>query len=178
MTVSLETLATELRRLQACEQIRQRVYGFSRALDRLDRGLLAAQFWPDAEVDYGRFYRGPIAGFLDIAMQFQGAMRDTQHLVGNISIEVSGESASAESYVHAYHVISQGSELVQLQVGARYLDKLTCRGAEWRICFRTEVMDWGRWLPIPDRWFENSQDMPKGIRGLDDLSYRYLRTVP
>ena len=178
MTVTCESLAAELRRLQASEQIRQRVYGFSRALDRLDRDLLAAQFWPDAEVDYGQFYRGPIAGFLDVAMQFQGAMRDTQHLVGNISIEVSGECASSESYVHAYHVLSQGSELVQLQVGARYLDKLTCRGVEWRISFRTEVMDWGRWLPIPDRWFENSQDMPKGIRGLDDLSFRYLRTVP
>jgi SnoaL-like domain len=174
MPSSLEALASEVAQLRAYEAARQRVFGFCRALDRLDQDLLAAQFWPDAEVDYGQFYRGPIAGFLEVAMRFQSSMRDTQHLVGNVLVNVDGDTATAESYVHAYHVIAQGDDLVQLQVGARYLDRLARRNGEWRISFRTEIMDWGRWLPIPERWFESSHELPKGVRNREDISYRYL----
>jgi hypothetical protein len=170
----LDELSREVDRLRAVEAVRDRVHGFSRALDRLDRELLLQQFWPDAEVDYGVFYKGNVAGFLDVAMGFQGAMRDTQHLVGNVQAVVDGDRASAESYVHAHHVIAQGEDLVQLMVGARYLDRLERRHGEWRISFRTEVIDWGRWLPVPERWFEQNNEMPKGRRDRDDLSYRYL----
>jgi hypothetical protein len=170
----LDALVREVERLSAAEAIRQRVYGFSRALDRLDRELLAAQFWPDAEVDYGVFHKGGIAAFLDVALGFQGSMRDTHHLVGNVQVDVHGERAAAESYVQAHHVIVQGEDLVQLLVGARYLDRFERRGGEWRIAFRTEVVDWGRWLPVPERWFEQNGEMPKGRRDRDDLSYRYL----
>lgn len=175
MDTTLASLVAQVAELRAAETIRQRVFGFCRALDRLDRELLAQQFWPDAEVDYGRFYRGPIGGFLEVAMRFQASMRDTQHLVGNVTIDVQGEHAQAESYVHAFHVVEQGQDLVQLQVGARYLDRFTRRSGEWRIVFRTELMDWGRWLPIPERWFESSDDLPKGRRSREDLSYRYLQ---
>jgi hypothetical protein len=170
----LDALTREVERLRAAEAVRERVHGFTRALDRLDRDLLVAQFWPDAEVDYGVFYRGRVDGFVAVAMGFQGAMRDTQHLVGNVQVQVDGDRAAAESYVHAHHVIVQGDDLVQLMVGARYLDRFERRGAEWRIAFRTEVIDWGRWLPVPERWFEQNSELPKGRRDRDDLSYRYL----
>ena len=174
LELQLNALRREVAHLRAYEEIRGRVYGAARALDRLDRDLLEAQFWPDAEVTYGTFYRGPIAGFLDVAMQFQGSMRDTQHLVGNMSIEVDGALARAESYVHAHHAIVQGQDLVQWMVGARYLDRLECRDQEWRISYRTEVVDWGRWLPVPERWFESSHELPKGQRGRADLSYEFV----
>lgn len=172
-----EALAHEVERLRAHEEIRARVFGFCRALDRLDRDLLRAQFHDDALVEYGTFYKGPIDGFLDVAMGFQGSMRDTQHLVGNVSIELDGERASAESYVHAHHVLVHGEERVQLVVGARYLDRLERRGGGWKISYRTEVIDWGRWLPIAERWFETNEEMPKGLRGNADLSYRFLRRL-
>ncbi len=174
METTLETLAREVDRLRALETIRERVHLFSRALDRLDRELLAAQFWPDAEVDYGVFHRGAVGPFLDVAMGFQGSMRDTQHLVGNVTAQVDGARATAESYVHAHHVIAQGNDLVQLMVGARYLDRFERRDGEWKIAFRTEVLDWARWLPVPERWFEENEQMPKGRRDREDLSYRYL----
>jgi len=150
------------------------VYSYARALDRLDRDLLLAQFWPGAGVDYGVFYRGAVAGFVDVALGFQGSMRDTQHLVGNVGSSVDGSTACSESYVQAHHVIQTPDGLVQLLVGARYLDRFERRGGEWRISFRTEVLDWGRWLPIPERWFETNNEMPKGVRGTADPSYRYL----
>lgn len=173
----LAALAVEVDRLRAREAIRERILGCCRALDRLDRELLREQFHPDAEVDYGSIYRGPVAGFLDVAMGFQGAMRDTQHLVGNVAIAVDGDVATAESYVHAHHVIVQGEERVQLMVGGRYLDRFTRCDGEWRIAFRTELIDWGRWLPMPDRWFEDNDQLAKGLHGRDDASYRHLRAA-
>lgn len=170
----LAALATEVDRLRTRESIRERILGCCRALDRLDRELLREQFHPDAEVDYGSIYRGPIGGFLDVAMGFQGAMRDTQHLVGNISIAVDGHVASAESYVHAHHVIVQGDERVQLMVGGRYLDRFTRREGEWRIAFRTELIDWGRWLPMRDRWYDDNDQLAKGQRSREDASYGFL----
>ncbi|MCU0757825.1 MAG: nuclear transport factor 2 family protein [Steroidobacteraceae bacterium] len=171
-------LRAQLDNLVAHEAARQRFYAVCRAMDRLDRELLAAQFWPDAEVDYGVFYKGVIGGFLDVAMGFQGSMRDTQHLVGNVLAQVEGAELAAEAYVQAHHVIATPEGNVQLLVGARYLSRMQRRGDEWRIAYQTEVLDWGRWLPIADRWFDDNAEMPKGRRDRDDLSYRLgIRTA-
>ena len=175
----LGTLRREVDRLRAYEEIRKLIYGYARALDRLDQTLLLSLFWPDAEVDYGEFYRGPVGGFIEVAIGFQGSMRDTQHLVGNVMIEFDGSTARSESYVQAHHTVVQGADTVQLLVGASYLDRFERRDACWRISYRTEVMDWGRWLPVPERWFESSNELPKGRRNLEDLSYRHMqRSAP
>jgi hypothetical protein len=168
-------LATELAELRARETVRERVYAACRALDRLDRELLREQFHADATLDYGSIYRGSIDGFVDVAMGFQGAMRDTQHLVGNVLVSVRGDTATAESYVHAHHVIVQDDgERVQLMIGGRYLDRFSRRDGEWKISFRTELIDWGRWLPMQDRWFEENRELPKGRHDAGDLSGRFI----
>lgn len=169
-----DPMRSQLEVLLAHEAARQRFYAVCRAMDRLDRDLLAAQFWPDAEVDYGVFYKGPVGGFLDIAMGFQGSMRDTQHFVGNVLVKVDGAALAAEAYVHAHHVIVTPSGNVQLLVGARYLSRMQRREDEWRISFQTEVLDWGRWLPIEDTWYDDNNEMPKGSRALEDPSYRFV----
>ena len=173
------TLRREVDRLRAREEIRTLIYGYARALDRLDQTFLLSLFWPEAEVDYGAFYRGPVGGFIEVAMGFQGSMRDTQHLVGNVMIEFDGGTARSESYVQAHHTVVRGEDTIQLLVGARYLDRFERRDACWRFSFRTEVMDWGRSLPVPERWFESSNELPKGRRNLEDLSYRHMqRSAP
>ncbi len=169
-----ETLEGEHQRLLVEQTIRDRVYSFCRALDRLDRDLLASIFHPDATLDYGSIYTGPVAGFIDVAMQFQGSMRDTQHNVGHILIDVSGDHARVESYVYAHHVVENEGELSELIVGARYFDRFEHRDGEWKIAFRTEVMDWGRMIPIAERWFEEYTVLPKGRRDPGDFSYRFL----
>ena len=167
-------LRAAVARLDAHEQIRSRIHQCARALDRLDRDLLEAQFWPDAQIDYGTIYRGSVQGFLEVAMAFQGSMRDTQHLVGNTVISAQSETASAESYVHAQHVLAQDSGLVQLIVGGRYLDRFERRADNWRLSFRTEIIDWGRWLPIQENWFDSNEQLPKGLRSRGDKSYSIL----
>ena len=173
LRLELDQLRATVQRLTAHEAVRSCIFSVARAFDRLDPELMLQQFWPDAEVDYGVFYKGNIRGFVDVAMGFQGAMRDTQHLVGNVDVRVDGTSAQAESYVHAHHVMQQNDGLFQLMVGARYLSRFAQRNGEWRIVFQTEVLDWGRQLPISERWFEDNNEMPKGQRGRADLSYRF-----
>jgi len=160
--------------MQAHEQIRACVYRFCRALDRLDRDLLATVFHPDAEFDYGSIYRGGLSGFLDVAMRFQGAMRDTHHNVGNVLIELDGLRAGVESYVQAHHVIEEHGGLLELVVGARYLDRFECRDGRWRVAYRTEVLDWARQVPITDTWFEEQRHMCTGVRDDTDPSYALL----
>jgi SnoaL-like domain len=174
----IEQLRLEVQRLRAREEIRDRIYGYTRALDSLDRRLLAAQFWPDARVDYGAFYQGSIAGFVEAALRFQVAMRDTRHMVETIQVSLSGDEASVESYVHANHVIIDGSGLVQLSVGARYGDRFERRDSIWKLSFRTEVLDSARWFRLPERSFELARELPKGLRGRKDLSYRFSLPEP
>lgn len=174
----IDALERRCRELDAYERIRACVYRVCRALDRLDRELLANGFHDDARVDYGTIYRGGVAGFLDVAMSFQGAMRDTHHQVGNILIELGDAEARVESYVTAHHVLEEAGFSFELVVGARYLDRFERRNGEWRIAFRTEVLDWARRLPIGERWFEEQAALPKGRRDRGDASYAALMARP
>lgn len=169
------SLRAQVRLLQDKDDIAQVIRNVARATDRLDRELFAAQFHPDAQIDYGSIYQGSVGGFVDLAMQFQGAMRDTQHLIGNISIQIDGDQAYAESYVYAHHVLQKGADLEELIVGGRYLDRLARREGAWRIAFRTEVIDWGRYVPVTERWYEDNSELAKGRRGHQDPSYQLLR---
>jgi hypothetical protein len=173
-----ERLRLQVQKLRAHEAIRNRIYDYTRALDRLDRRLLTEQFWPDARVDYGAFYQGRVTGFVDAAMRFQSAMRDTQHLVGNITVTLSGDSADVESYLHATHVLVEGAGLVQLSVEARYRDRFERRHTTWRLSSRTETMDGGRWIRIPERWRGLARELPKGLRGRADLVQRFSLIEP
>lgn len=173
-----ERLRLQVQELRAHEAIRKRIYDYTRALDRLDRRLLEEQFWPDARVDYGAFYQGRVIGFVDATMRFQSAMRDTQHLVGSITVSVSGDSAEVESYVHATHVLVEGTELVQLFVQARYHDRFERRHTSWRLSSRTETMDGGRWIRIPERWRGLARELPEGLRARTDLAHRFSLCEP
>jgi hypothetical protein len=173
-----ERLRLQVRKLRAHEEIRSRIYDYARALDRLDRPLLEEQFWPDARVDYGAFYMGRVPGFVAAAMRFRSAMRNTQHLVGSITVTLSGDSAEVESYLHATHVLVEGAELVQLSVGARYRDRFERRHKSWRLSSRTETMGDGRWIRIPERWCGLARELPKGLRGRADLAHRFSLSEP
>ena len=75
-------------------------------------------------------------------------MEHTQHLVGNILVEVDGNVAYSESYWQAFHRIAKGKDFSDsggfvadhdpsidedVFVSGRYIDKLEKRDGEWRI---------------------------------------------
>jgi hypothetical protein len=107
------------------------------ALDQRRWELLTAVFTPDASADYGSV--GSPAGVEAITEAIRSTIDDldaTQHLVGNIQVQVHGDTATAQCYLISQHVRigeSGGSEYL---LGGRYVDELARTPDGWRITFR------------------------------------------
>jgi len=94
-------------------------------------------------------YSGPAEGFIEVAREMLSAIPRTQHLLGNILIEMRDDtSADCESYFQAYHLIEdENSGSYDLVVAGRYVDRFEKRNDEWRIAQRSIVVDWFRQYP-------------------------------
>jgi len=170
--VRLAALEAQTQALADKQAITDAIYRYCRALDRLDQALCATVFHEDATVDYGAaIYQGSIANFLPFAMQFQGAMRETQHCVSNILIELNGDAAFSEAYIYAYHVHEKDGAPYELIVGARYLDLFARRDGIWRIARRTEVIDWGQERVLTDEWLARNPGLLRGTHNTGDPLY-------
>ena len=85
------------------------VYKYCRAIDRMDRELLESVFHGDSVHHHGE-YEGPSSDFCNFAFDILSEMEFTQHHIGNILIEVDGDTAWSESYWTAYHRIAKGKD--------------------------------------------------------------------
>lgn len=123
---------------------------YMRGLDRLDEGLLAAQFWPDARLEYGIFSGGP-AEFAAFCM---AALKDhdrNHHLLGQHLIEFAGDEAFGEVYYQAYHRTTDDAGAKRdLVIAGRYVDRYERRDGIWKIAYRSELVDWLRDDPASD----------------------------
>jgi hypothetical protein len=118
---------------------------YMRGLDRLDGDLLAAQFWPDARLEYGIFSGGPA----DFAAFCMAALKDhdaNQHMLGQHLIDVtSADEAFGEVYYQAYHrTTDEAGAKRDLFIAGRYVDRYERRGGVWKIAYRSELVDWLR----------------------------------
>jgi SnoaL-like protein len=172
MPVNIGTVPTA-REATHREAIREVLAAHSRGLDRNEPGLLKCAYWPEAEVDYGSF-KGEAHQFADlIGPALAGAYELTQHLLGQTFITVDGNSASAESYVYARHLL-QGA-LEELAFAGRYLDRLELRGQQWKIMHRQVVMDWSLRLPVQDeRQGDAFGALAKGSGNREDPAHSLL----
>jgi len=119
---------------------------YCRGIDRCDAAQLAAAFTPDAMIDYGDGAK-PIAEVIPGLMAGLGAMRLTQHNIGNTVMRIRGGTAKAETNCVALHLIPSPEGEIELVVGGRYLDRLAKQQGRWRIAERLYVMDWNRTSP-------------------------------
>ncbi len=124
---------------------------YMRGLDRFDQALLAAQFWPDARLEYGIF-SGRAAEFAAFCM---AALKDhdaNQHLIGQHLIDfTASDSAYGEVYYQAYHRTTDDSGAKRdLIIAGRYVDRYEKRGGAWKIAYRSELVDWLRDDPASD----------------------------
>ena len=60
-------------------------------------------------------------------------LESTQHFVGNLTVQVDGDTASMSSYVQATHYHADGRTWT---TGGRYDDELVRAADGWRICRR------------------------------------------
>ncbi len=167
-------LDPRLERLLAREACTKLVLRMARAIDRCDAELLKSLFHPDATDDHGLF-SGTATDFVPWVMGVLGGMVRTQHLIGNVLIEVDGDEARGESYFLAHHVLPGESGEQTMVAAGRYLDRFARRDGQWRITRRHAVYDWSSTAPNSDIWDRaNMPGFSFGARGADDPSYAHF----
>jgi hypothetical protein len=162
--VSIENLARELRYVRDRLDITDCINRYCRGVDRLDVELLKSAYHADAMDDRGAFVGHPseyIQWLLPILKDAAG----TSHNVSNISCEIQGDTAHAESYVITCVWSKDGKSVVM--GGARYIDRLERRHGVWALAHREAPMDF--------TFRTQTQQLPpgalRGVRACDDRSY-------
>ena len=128
------------------------IYRYCRGIDRRQFDIVRACYHPDA-VDLHGVYQGGVDGAIEYFAQQLSTYTMTQHMIGNVLIELDGDRARVESYVHSIHRLAPSARHPQARdfwVGLRYVDDFARRSGEWRIAKRVCVLDWTRTDPVPD----------------------------
>lgn len=154
-----------------CTELVTRV---ARAIDRCDADMLRTLFHLDATDDHGIFI-GTASDFIDWVIPLLETMKRTQHIIGQVLIEVDGDHGTGESYFVAHHAISRADGDIFMVAAGRYLDRFERREGVWKISHRHAVFDWNSTTPLTDSY---DRDDPKamtfGQHGKADKSYAHL----
>tara|TARA_R110000796_G_scaffold252001_1_gene384769 strand:+ start:12489 stop:13010 length:522 start_codon:yes stop_codon:yes gene_type:complete len=149
---------------------------YCRGADRCDEALIRSIYHEDAYDDHG-YWKGTgydFAKFLPVRLM--AANLATTHSITNVLIDIEGDSAVSESQVMAT-LVRHGRPLMADVMGARYLDRLSCRNGRWGIDERTVVLDWHK----VETWESGDAPVPldefvRGGRGATDPIYRMIAT--
>lgn len=158
-----------LQRLLDERDLRALSADYMRGLDRLDVAVVRSVFADDATTHYGSFTGGPDE-MATMAMQALSAYRTTQHLLGQITLGIDGDTATGEVYFQAFH--QHATEGFDRFICGRYVDRYARRDRCWLMTHRTEVVDWTRTEPIADDYFTKRPQTVRGSRDATDPSYR------
>jgi 3-phenylpropionate/cinnamic acid dioxygenase small subunit len=110
---------------------------YCEALDDRRWELLGEVFTSDASCDYGSV--GTPTGVEEIAGAIRRTIGDldaTQHLIGNVQVQVDGDTATASCYLLSQHVRKGQAGGETYLLGGRYVDELVRTPDGWRISFR------------------------------------------
>ncbi len=161
MTNSLESLLAK-------QDITELIYRYMRGLDRWDDALLRSLFTEDAWCEYGFTNCGANA-FVDFALDALSTHTANHHFVGNILIDIDGDQAYGEVYFNAYHKVEGPEGHEDVIIAGRYLDRYALEAGEWKIAYRSEVVDFSRTMRTNDPYFQLAPDGIVGGRRDDPL---------
>lgn len=166
-------LQGQIAALIAKDEIRELLYFYCHATDRLDAAAVESVFIEDAELDYGFFKGGP-KDLTAFSAKFLARYDATHHSLSNVMIRVDGESATSVSYITALHCNGKSRSGNADMIGyGRYVDRLGRRQGAWKITQRTVLFDWTLELPSTFTWPENFLDNV-GRRDSSDAASRAL----
>lgn len=141
---------------------------YMRGLDRWDRALFRSVFHDDAVCDYG-FFKGDPDAFTDFCMEALGTHKSNHHMIGNVLIDVEGDTAYGEVYFNAYHKVDMEGVDTDLIIAGRYVDRYEKRDGVWKIAYRSEINDWCRTHATADGFFDQQPDGRRGSRQNDPV---------
>lgn len=123
--------------------IRAVLHRYASALDQKDWALLATCFVPEASAHYAMI--GELKGYQAIEEVCRHALKpmsQTQHLIGNVDIVISGDSARSTCYLHAQHVRPDTPGGDMNIIAGKYNDELVRSPDGWRIRHRSLEVWW------------------------------------
>lgn len=138
------------------EAIRDQIYVYCRALDRIDNELGYSVFAEDSHVNYGStFPSGTGREFIDNMLEQHRHMYSTHHMMTNILIKVTGEKAVSETYMYASCVFrNKKGPTFCVEARCRDLDRWEKRDGKWLIVDRVVAGDNTR-MVTPTQFLEN-----------------------
>jgi ketosteroid isomerase-like protein len=138
-----QSLESQVRWLLDREQIRAVMMDYCRGVDRRDYDLIRSAYFEDAFDDHGNFTGSREAVVEKVSRDPEGMIVDSSmHHVGNIRIELNGDSAQVESSFVAYSTQLVGDREHLTMRAGRYLDRFECRQGQWGIARRIVADDW------------------------------------
>ncbi len=116
------------------DRIHDRLLAYCDGADRGDVEAIVQCFAADGVADYGP--RVGAIGHDDLRTlftRFLGSNEATSHHLTNVRITIDGDTASATSYISAWHLLRTGDHLT---IHGRYVDELVVVDGGWRIARR------------------------------------------
>lgn len=130
--MTLDTLLAEREIARALTRI-------ARAMDARDWDALAAELTEDATAELGTGSLGGPDAIITLIRSYLDACGPTQHLLGNLLVEVDGERASSRCYVSDMHLGPAGREDITFATLGDYHDQWRREGGVWKLSHRTKL---------------------------------------
>lgn len=124
------------------QAIRDLIYTYCRAVDRLDQPLGHSVWHDDGVADYGAFYQGPGKGVIDVICKSHESLINHSHQVTNILIRLENTRAWSEAYVTGTMRRAHDGKVMQIGVWGRYLDAWEKQGGRWGLVKREVMYDY------------------------------------
>lgn len=116
------------------------VNGYADGCDRRDWSIFDRVFTDDAIGDYGTHQCEGRDQIVAMIQSMLGGCGPTQHLLGNPSVQIEGDTATSRCRIRASHVGSD-DQAATFEVWGTYLDDLVRTTDGWRIRRRRMVVD-------------------------------------
>jgi ketosteroid isomerase-like protein len=168
----------QLQELLDERQIRAVIYRYCRGIDRCQYEDVRSCYHPEATDHHGDFY-GTVDEFVAHVAAVLPTFESTMHFVGNLAIEVKGDTARSEAYTLALARLSASDDQPARDniVALRYVDDFERRGDEWRIIRRVCAYEWTRTDPVASGW-SLPENFLRGRRDANDVVFTATLPAP
>jgi hypothetical protein len=166
MIVGNEALMQKMQETVDRMEIHQALMRYCRGVDRADEDLVNSAFHADAIDDHDV----PRQASELARLVSQTPMKQLMHFMGNVLIELDGDSAYVESYFISFSPQEQDGTTKTRSRAGRYLDRFERRDGEWKIAHRLVLDEWARLDELTE--VPEGVGVHAGVRGPDDAIFR------
>jgi hypothetical protein len=132
MSVDLEGLLAE-------REIARALAGIARAMDERNWAAFGEWCAEDATADLGTGMLAGRAAIVALIRSFLDDCGPTQHLLGNLVVDVEGERAVSRCYVSDLHLGAGAKSHLSFSTLGEYHDRWHCIAGHWRLVHRTKL---------------------------------------